>query len=291
MILKAAEFRFPDSVRLKYFPIVMRCSPPCGWPEGTVVMTEERSPYRGLLQLIGASPKSEFKAEVGEYREGDFRVLLSILEEISLNCPLKEEEAVLIRRDYEIGCRTAGENRPPLFVQGLIPPLFLAFESRLLSFDAALILSLYAAVDVQRQIIGLGLGEESPEVVLRCLTDPFFAGDLFNRMEREPGKLMAFGYESLPAFLKKRSPFSYGRARFLMRLAASIPPERREGLSSDQGEFFLSVGRERRERLLRGASISVDGHEVTFDDLKVMGRRQVRSLIYKVRHRRDGDNP
>ena len=76
-----------------------------------------------------------------------------------------------------------------------------------------------------------------------------------------------------------------------MRLAASIPPERREGLTGDQGEFFLSVGRERRERLFRGASISVDGHEVTFDDLKVMGRRQVRELIYKVRHRRDGDNP
>ncbi len=283
MILKAAEFRFPESVRLKYFPVVMRCSPPSGWSEGMVVMTEEKLPYRGFLQLIGASPKAEFKAEIGEYRDGDLRVLLSILEEVSLNCPLKEEEALLVKRDYEVGCRTAGEKRPPLFVQGLIPPVFRAFESRFLSYDGALILSLYAMGDVQREIIGLGLGEESPEALLRCLTDPFFAGDLFNRMERDPGKLIAFGYENISAFLKKRSPFSYGRARFLMRLAAVIPPEKREGLTSDQGEFLLSIGRERRERLFKGGAVSVDGHELTFDALKLLGRRQVREVIHKVR--------
>ena len=291
MILKAAELRFPESVRLKYFPVVMRCCPPSGWSEGTVVMTEERSPYRGFLQLIGASPKAEFKAEVGEYRDGDSRVLLSVLEEVALNCPLKEEEAMLIKRDYEIASRAAGDERPALFVQGLIPPVFRAFENRLLSYDAALILSLYATGDVQREIIGLGVGEESPEALLRCLTDPFFAGDVFNRMERDPGKLMAFGYENISAFLKKRSPFSYGRARFLMRLAAAIPPEKREGLTSDQGEFLLSIGRERRERLFRGGSISVDGHEVTFEDLRLLGRRQVREVIHKVRDKKRGDNP
>jgi hypothetical protein len=292
MIVKAAEFHFPESVRIKYFPVVMRVAPPEGWPEGTIVMTEGKLPYKSFLQVIGASPKAEFRAEVGEYSDGDPRALLSVLEEIALNCPLKEEEALSIKRDYEITIRASGDERPALFVQGLIPPIFGAFEGRLLSYDAALILSLYATEDVQREIIGLGLGEESPETFLRCLRDPFFAGDLFNRLERDPGKLMAFGYESMSAFLKKRSPFSYGRARFLMRLAAAIPPERREGLTGDQGEFLLSIGWERRETLFRGGSISVDGHEITFDDLKLLGRRQVRELIHRVREEsKRGDNP
>ncbi len=290
MILKASEFRFPDAVRAKYFPLVMRFSPPEGWPEGSVLITEERLPYRCFLQVIGASPRAEFRAEVGEYGDDDPRTLLSMVEEVALNCPLTEEEALVIKRDYEITSRAAGEKRPPLFVQGLIPPVFLAFESHLLSFQAALILSLYTTADVQRQIMGLSLGEESPEIVLQLLGDPFFAGDIFNRIERDQGKLKALGYDSLSAFLRKRSPFSYGRARFLMRLAAAIPPEKREGLTSDQGEFLLSIGRERKETLFRGEPISVDGEGLEFGKLLLMSRSQVRRLIRKIREEKRGIN-
>lgn len=288
MILKASEFRFPDAARVKYFPLVMRSAPPEGWPQGIVVVSENKLPYRCFLQAVGVSPTTEFRAEVGDYRNDDPRIFLSILEEIALNCPLKEEEALVIKRDYEVASRAACEKRPPLFIQGLIPAVFQAFESRLLSFQAALILSLYTTADVQRQIVGLGLGEQSPEVILKLLGDPFSPGDIFNWLERDPGRLKALGYDSLSAFLRKRSPYSYGRARFLMRLAAAIPPEKRKGLTSDQGELLLSVGRETREALFRGERISLDGGELDFAEILLMSRSQVRRLIRKVREEKRG---
>src|SRR5215471_6905875 len=101
MRLKASEFHLPDAVRAKYFPLVIRASPPEGWPRGTVVVSENKVPYRCFLQIIGASPASEFEAEIGEYQDSDPRITLSMLEEISLNCPLREDEAAGIKSDYE----------------------------------------------------------------------------------------------------------------------------------------------------------------------------------------------
>jgi hypothetical protein len=46
MLLKASEFSFPDTVRRKYFPLVIRASPPEGWLRGTVVVSERKIPYR-----------------------------------------------------------------------------------------------------------------------------------------------------------------------------------------------------------------------------------------------------
>jgi len=291
VILKASEFRFPDSVRLKYFPLVIRALPPEGWPEGAVVVTEGKSPYKRFLQTIGAPPSTEFQAELGEYREGDPRALLSILEEIALNCPLREDEVMTIKRECEIASLAAGDKTPPLFVQGLIPPLWLGFESGLLSFHTALILSLYSTHDAQSEIMGLGVTEKQPEVLLRLIEDPFFAGDFFNYLKRDPGKLRVLGYESFPALLKKGSPLSYGRVRLLMRLAAAIPSERRRGLTGDQGEFLLRAGRELRERLFRGETISIDGQTIALSDLQVMSRLQVRDLIKKLKDKtRYGNN-
>ena len=127
MILKASEFRFLDNVRLKYFPLVIRAFPPEGWPEGAVVMTDGKSPYKRFLQTIGAPPSTEFQAEMGEWCDGDPRALLSMLEEIALNCPLKEDEVITLKRDYEIASLAAGDNTPTLFVQGLIPSIWLGF--------------------------------------------------------------------------------------------------------------------------------------------------------------------
>lgn len=289
MIVKAAEFHFPESVRIKYFSVVMRAAPPEGWPEGTVVMTEGRLPYKSFLQVIGASPKAEFRTEVGGYPDGDPRTLLSILEEIALNCPLKEEEALSIKRDYEVASRASGDARPALFVQGLIPPLWSGFEKRLLSFPSALILSLYTTADVQREILTLGTGEESPDLALRILCDPFSAGDLFNRLEREPERLKAMGYQTISDFLKNRSPFSYGRSRFLMRLAAAIPGEKREGLTSDQGEFLLRITSQTRERLFRGDSVSIDEEEIALKELRLKSRPEIRRLIRKLREKASPD--
>ena len=93
MLLKASDFHFPDAVRAKYFPLIIRASPPEGWPRGTIVMSESKVPYRNFLQIIGASPSSEFEVEVGEYEGSDFRITLSMLEEVALNCPLRDGEA------------------------------------------------------------------------------------------------------------------------------------------------------------------------------------------------------
>src|ERR671918_125276 len=174
MRLKASEFHFPDAVRDKYLPLVIRASPPEGWPRGTVVVSENKLPYRFFLQIIGVSPASEFKAEIGEYQDNDSRITLSMLEEIALNCPLREYEAAGIKKDYETASTAVHENRPPLFVQGLIAPIFCAFEAGILSFSSALILSLYTNAQVQWEIAGLGLLDKSPEAALKVFTDPFF---------------------------------------------------------------------------------------------------------------------
>jgi len=288
MILKASEVNFPDGVRSKYFPLVIRASPPEGWPRGTVVVSENKIPYRCFLQAIGASPASEFEAEITDYLDNDPRISLSMLEEIALNCPLRDNEAAAIRKDYESVSIAAGENRPPLFVQGLISPIFCEFESGTLSFSSALILSLYASAEVQWEIVGLGLLEKSPEAALKVLTDPFFPGDILNRLAREPGRLKALGCDSLQDFFKERSPLSYGRSRFLMRLAAAIPPQKREGLTSDQGELLLSIGKAGREALFRGQRISVDAREFDLKELVGLSRIETRRLIQKAREEKGG---
>jgi hypothetical protein len=287
MILKASEFKFPDAMRAK-FPVIVRASPPEGWSRGAVMVSESKIPYRNFLQIIGASPVSEFEAEAGEYRANDSRITLSMLEEIALNCPLRKDEAAGIKKEYETASTEADEKRPPLFVQGLISPIFCAFEAGILSFSSALVLSLYTNAEVQWEIGGLGLLDKSPEAALKVFTDPFFPGDLLNQLAREPGRLKALGCESLKDFLSERSPLSYGRSRFLMRLAAAIPPQKRESLTSDQGEFLLTIGRAKREALFRGQRISVDGREFDLKDLRGLNRTETRRLVRKAREDKGG---
>jgi hypothetical protein len=288
MLLKANEFSFADSVRRKYFPLVIRASPPEGWPRGTIVVSENKIPYRCFLQIIGASPASEFEAEIGEYQDSDPRIALSMLEEIALNCPLREDEAAGIKKEYETASTESDEKRPPLFVQGLIPPIFCAFEGGILSFSSALILSLYTNAQVQWEIAGLGLLDKSPEAVLKLLTDPFLPGDILNRVAREPGKLRALGYEGFKDFLNEHSPFSYGRSRFLMRLAAAIPAQNRSGLTSDHGELLLSVGKAGRQALFRSDRISLDGRMLDLKDILRLSRVETRRLIRKAREEKGG---
>jgi len=288
MLLKASEFHFPDAVRAKYFPLVIRASPPEGWPRGTVVVSKNKLPYRCFLQVIGASPALEFEAELGEYRDNDPRTSLSMLEEIALNCPLREDEAAVIRKEYETVSKEAGENRPPLFIQGLISPTFCALESGMLSFSSALVLSLYTNAETQREIIGLGLFDKSPEAALQVFTDPFFPGDVLNRLARETGRLKSLGCDRFKDFLKERAPFSYGRSRFLMRLAAAIPPQKREGLTGDQGEFLLSIGKARREALFRGDRILLYGRSLDLKELAGLSRAETRQLIRKAREEKRG---
>jgi hypothetical protein len=288
MRLKASEFNFSNAARAKYFPLVIRASPPEGWPRGTVVVSENKIPYRNFLQIIGASPVSEFEAETGEYRANDSRITLSTLEEIALNCPLRENEAAEIKKEYETASVESDEKRPPLFVQGLIPPIFCALEAGILSFPSALILSLYTNSGVQWEMAGLGLLDKSPEAALKVFTDPFFPGDLLNRLAREAGRLKALGCDSPKEFLKERSPLSYGRSRFLMRLAAAIPPQKRTGLTSDQGEFLLTIGKAKREALFRGQRISVDGREFDLKDLRALNRTETRRLVRKAREDKGG---
>src|SRR6266508_1298956 len=68
MILKASEFKFPDAMRSK-FPVIVRASPPEGWPRGTITVSENRIPYRNFLRVIGAAPDTEFEAQIGEYQD------------------------------------------------------------------------------------------------------------------------------------------------------------------------------------------------------------------------------
>jgi hypothetical protein len=288
MLLKVSEFNFPDSVRRKCFPLVIRASPPEGWPRGTVVVSESKVPYRCFLQIIGASPASEFEGEFGEYQDSDPRITLCMLEEIALNCPLREAEAAGIKKDYETASTALQENRPPLFVQGLIPPIFCAFEAGGFSFSSALVLSLYTNAQVQWEIAGLGLLDKSPEAALKIFTDPLFPGDILNRLAREPGKLRALGYENLKDFLNEHSPFSYGRSRFLMRLAAAIPTQNRSGLTSDHGELLLSFGKARREALFRTEQISLDGRMLDLKEILRLSRVEARRLIRKAREEKGG---
>ena len=288
MLLKVSEFHFPNAVQAKYFPLVIRASPPEGWPHGTVVVSENNVPYKCFLQVIGASPVTEFETEIGEYQDNDPRISLSMLEEIALNCPLKEDEAAGVKKDYETASKESDENRPPLFVQGLISPLFSAFEAGMFSFSSALVLSLYTNTEVQWEIAGLGLLDKSPEVALKLVTDLFSPGDILNRVAREPGKLRALGYESFKDFLNEHSPFSYGRSRFLMRLAAAIPAQNRSGLTSDHGELLLSIGKARRAALFRSDRISLDGRMLDLKEILRLSRVEIRRLIRKAREERGG---
>ena len=288
MLLKASEFHFPDAARAKYFPLVIRASPPEGWPRGTLVVSENKVPYRCFLQVIGASPASEFETEIGEYQDNDPRITLSMLEEIAFNCPLREDEAAGIKKEYETASTESDEKRPPLFVQGLISPIFCAFEAGVFSFSSALVLSLYTNSGVQWEIAGLGLLDKSPEAALKVFTDPFFPGDVLNRLVREAGRLKALGYDSFKDFLKEQSPFSYGRSRFLMRLAAAIPSQKREGLTSDHGEFLLTIGKVKREALFRGQRVSVTGREFDLKDLRGLNRTETRRLVRKAREDKGG---
>ena len=288
MLLKTSEFHFPDAARTKYFPLVIRASPPEGWARGTVVVSENKIPYRNFLQIMGASPVSEFEAETGEYPANDSRITLSMLEEIAFNCPLREDEAAGIKKEYETASTESDEKRPPLFVQGLISPLFSAFEAGVFSFSSALVLSLYTNSEVQWEIVGLSLLDKSLEAVLKVFTDPFFPGDILNRLAREPGRLKTLGCDSLKDFFKERSPLSYGRSRFLMRLAAAIPPQKREGLTSHQGEFLLTIGKAKREALFRGQRISVDGREFDLKGLRGLNRTETRRLVRKAREEKGG---
>ena len=288
MLLKASEFHFPDTVRANHFPLIVRASPPEGWPRGTVMVSENRVPYRCFLQIIGASPASEFEAEIGEYRDNDPRMILSMLEEIALNCPLRENEAAGIKEQYETASAESHEKRPPLFVQGLISPLFCAFEAAMLSFSCALVLSLYTDAQVQWEVAGLGLLNKSPDAALKVFTDPFSPGDILNRLAWEPGRVKALGYESFTDFLREESPFSYGRSRFLMRLAAAIPSQKRAGLTSDHGGLLLSVGKTRREALFRGQTISLDGRMLELNELARLSRVETRRLIRKAREEKGG---
>ena len=287
MILKASEFKFPDVLRAK-FPVIVRASPPEGWPRGAVMVSDGKTPYRNFLRIIGAALDTEFEAQFGDYQDNDPRMLLSMLEEISLNCPLREDEGEAIKKEYRIASDDAAESRPPLFVQGLISPVFHAFENGMLSFSSALSLSLYTSPEVQREIVRLKLADESPEVVLRYITDPFYAGDILNRLAREPTRLKILGYDNLRVFLKERSPFSYGRSRFLMRLAAAIPAQKRERLTSDHGELLLNIDQKKRQALFRGESVSIDGKSVDFKQLITLNREQARWLIRKVREEKRG---
>jgi hypothetical protein len=287
MILKASEFKFADAMRAK-FPLIVRASPPEGWPRGAVMVSAGKIPYRNFLQIIGAAPDTGFDAQLGEYQDNDPRMILSMFEEISLNCPLREDEAEAIKKEHQIASEGAAESRPPLFVQGLISPVFHAFENGMLSFLSALSLSLYTSSEAQREIVRLKLVDESPEIVLKNITDPFYAGDILNRLARAPGRLKILGYDNLRVFLKERSPFSYGRSRFLMRLAAAIPAEKREGLTSDHGELLLNIDQKKRQALFRGERISIDGKQFDFKQLIALSRYETRKLIGKLREEKRG---
>ena len=89
-----------------------------------MLVSEGTGPYRNFLQIIGAAPVTEFEAQIGEYRDNDPRMILSMIEEISLNCPLRVDEVETIKNEYQTALDDAGESRPPIFVQGLtIQPL------------------------------------------------------------------------------------------------------------------------------------------------------------------------
>ena len=130
--------------------------------------------------------------------------------------------------------------------------------------------------------------DESPELVLKNFADPFYAGDILNRLAREPGRLKGLGYDSLRVFLKERSPFSYGRSRFLMRLAAAIPAQKRASLTTDHGELLLNIGQKKRAALFRGERISIDGKEFDLHQLITLNRDKARRLIRQIRKEQRG---
>ena len=100
--------------------------------------------------------------------------------------------------------------------------------------------------------------DKSPETALKIFTDPFYPGDILNQLAREPEKLKVLGYENFKYFLNEHSPFSYGRSRFLMRLAAAIPAKKRAGLTSDHGELLLSMKEEGRRSFVASGFQSME---------------------------------
>ena len=111
MILKASEFKFLDALRAK-FPVIVRASPPEGWPRGVVLASDGKIAYRNFLQIIGTAPDTEFEAQLGDYQDNDPRMILSMLEEIALNCPLREAEAEAFKSEYRTASDDAAESRP-----------------------------------------------------------------------------------------------------------------------------------------------------------------------------------
>ena len=111
-----------------------------------------------------------------------------MLEEISLNCPLREDEAGGIKKEYETASTEADEKRPPLFVQGLISPIFCAFETGILSFSSALVLSLYTNAEVQWEIVGLGLARQIARGGAQDFHRPFFPRRYFEPAGARAGK-------------------------------------------------------------------------------------------------------
>jgi hypothetical protein len=159
MLLKASEFHFPDAVRAKYFPLVIRASPPEGWPRRTIMMSENKVPYRVFLQIIGASPASEFEAEIGEYQDNDPRIT-SMLEEIALNCPLREDEAAESKRIRDRF--TEADEKDLRFSSRAYLSYLLCFRGRHVFFSSALVLSLYTMLESSGRS-RLGLLDKSPE--------------------------------------------------------------------------------------------------------------------------------
>ena len=109
-----------------------------------------------------------------------------------------------------------------------------------------------------------------------------------NRVAWEPGKLRALGCESFKDFLNEHSPFSYGRSRFLMRLAAAIPAQNRSGLTSDHGELLLRIGKARSQALFRTEQISLDGIMLDLKEILLLSRVETRRLIRKLREEKGG---
>jgi hypothetical protein len=73
-----------------------------------------------------------------------------------------------------------------------------------------------------------------------------------------------------------------------MRLAAAIPPQKRAGLTSDQGELLLSIGKARRELLFRGDRISLNGRTLDLKEILGLSRVEARRLIRKAREEKGG---
>jgi hypothetical protein len=73
-----------------------------------------------------------------------------------------------------------------------------------------------------------------------------------------------------------------------MRLAAAIPAQKREGLTSDHGELLLNIDQKKRQALFRGERISIDEKQFDFKQLIALNRHETRRLIGKLRKEKRG---